>query len=273
MRCAVLGDPIGHSLSPVLHNAAYAELGLDWVYEAVQVPAGGLAEFLGHLGDDVRGFSLTMPLKREVMGLAHDVSPRALLAGAANTLVIEDGLMLADNTDLPGIGAALRERYDGPVTRPVLLGAGATAASAGLALVDLGAEVVTVLARSAARAEETRRAIARHPSHPEVVVADLDTTDVVGDVLVSSVPAEAQTAEMVARCGGVAVVFEVVYDPWPTALASSVLDGPGDQVLVGGLDLLVHQAVLQVELFTGQPGPLDAMREAGELALALRARR
>lgn len=277
MRCAVLGDPIDHSLSPVLHNAAYAELGLDdWVYDAVRVGAGELEELLAHLGDDVRGFSLTMPLKREVMGLAHDVTPRALLAGAANTLVIDDGLLLADNTDLPGTAAAVRERWAGPVAHAVLLGAGATAASTGLAMVDLGAERVTVLARSAARAEETRRAISRHPAHPEVVVADLDSADVAAlgaDVLVSSVPAEAQSPEMVARCGDVPVVFEVIYDPWPTPLAASVLDAPGGRVLVGGLDLLVHQAVLQVELFTGSPGPLAAMREAGELALALRTRR
>jgi shikimate dehydrogenase len=273
MRCAVLGDPVDHSLSPVLHNAAYAELGLDdWLYDAVRVPSGGLAELLEHLGDDVRGFSLTMPLKREVMGLAHDVSPRALLAGAANTLLVDDGLLLADNTDLPGLAAALRERHAGPVTHGVLLGAGATAASSGLALADLGAEVVTLLARSAVRAEETRRAIARHPAHPEVVVADLDTADVAGDVLVSSIPAEAQSPEVVARCAEVPVVFEVLYDPWPTPLAASVLDAPG-RTLVGGLDLLVHQAVLQVELFTGLPGPLAAMRAAGETALALRAAR
>lgn len=267
MRCAVLGDPISHSLSPMLHRAAYAELGLDWTYDAVQVGAGALAEFLEHLGDDVRGLSLTMPLKREAMPLARDLSARALLVGAANTLVIDDGVIFGDNTDLPGTMAALRERYAGPLTRVCLLGAGATAASTGLALVELGAETVTVLGRSAARAEETRRAIARHPSHPEVVVGDLDTAEVAGDVLVSSIPAEAQSAEIVARCGAVPVVFEAVYDPWPTPLAASV-DPAAGRVLVGGLDLLVHQAVLQVLMFTGQPGPLAVMRAAGEAALA-----
>lgn len=270
MRCAVLGDPIDHSLSPVLHQTAYGALGLDWTYEAVRVATGGLAEFLDHLGDDVRGFSLTMPLKREVMGLAHDVSSRALLVGAANTLVIDDGLLIADNTDLPGSAAALRERYHGPVAHAVLLGAGATAASTGLAMVDLGAEIVTVLARSATRAEETRRAIARHPAHPEVIVADLDTAPVAGDVLVASVPSDAQTPGMVARCADVGVIFEAIYDPWPTPLAASV--GP-DRILVAGLDLLAHQAILQFELFTGLPGPLDVMREAGELALRLRSPR
>lgn len=272
MKCAVLGDPIAHSLSPVLHRAAYAGLGLDWTYDAVKVASGELEEFLAHLGDDVRGLSLTMPLKREVMGLADDVSSRAVLVGAANTLVIEDGVVLGDNTDLPGAAAALRERYAGPVTTVCLLGAGATAASTGLALVQLGAETITILARSAQRAEETRRVISRHPSHPEVIVADLDADEVYGNVLVSSIPAEAQTDELVARCSDVPVVFEAIYDPWPTKLAAATL-ADGDRVLVGGLDLLVHQAVLQVELFTGQAGPLDVMRAAGELALAGRTRR
>jgi shikimate dehydrogenase len=90
---------------------------------------------------------------------------------------------------------------------------------------------------------------------------------VVGEVVVSTVPAAAQDAGLVARCAAVPVVFEVVYDPWPTPLAASVAP---DRVLVGGLDLLVHQAVLQFELFTGRPGPLAAMREAGERELATR---
>jgi len=270
VKCAVLGDPVSHSLSPVLHRAAYAELGLDWTYEAVRVASGELGEFLAHLGDDVRGLSLTMPLKREVMALADDISSRAMLVGAANTLVIEDGVVLADNTDLPGTVAALRERYAGPVTTVCLLGAGATAASTGLALVQLGAERITILARSAERAEETRQVIARHPSHPEVDVADLDADEIYGNVLVSSIPAQAQSDEIVARCGDVPVVFEAIYDPWPTKLAHATL--ASGRVLVGGLDLLVHQAVLQVEQFTGQAGPLDVMRAAGELALAGRTR-
>lgn len=267
MRCAVLGDPISHSLSPVLHRAAYAELGLDWSYDAVQVAEDGLAEFLEHLGEDVRGLSLTMPLKRAAMSLARDVSDRALLVGATNTLVIDDGVIYADNTDLPGTMAALREAYAGPVTDVCLLGAGATAASTGLALVELGAERVTVLGRSEARAEETRRAIARHHSHPEVVVGRLDADEVSGDVVVSSIPAEAQSDEIVARCAGVPVVFEAIYDPWPTPLAASV-DPASGRVLVGGLDLLVHQAVLQVLIFTGQHCSLEVVRSAGEAALA-----
>jgi shikimate dehydrogenase len=265
VRCAVLGDPIAHSLSPVLHRAGYDALGLDWSYDAVQVASGALAAFLATTDSGWRGLSLTMPLKREAMALADQVSGRAEQVGAANTLVLVEGSVHADNTDLPGAVAALRERYDGPVRSATVLGAGATAASTGLALCELGATRVTLLARSPERAAETAAAVARHPSAPEVRVGALDDVPT-GEVLVSTVPASAQTPELVGRCGQVPVVFEVLYDPWPTPLAAAA----DDRTLVGGLDLLVHQAALQLEIFTGLPAPLARMREAGEAALAER---
>jgi shikimate dehydrogenase len=261
MRCAVLGDPIAHSLSPVLHRAGYEALGLDWTYDAVRVGLGELAAQV-RPGSGWRGLSLTMPLKREALALADEVTPRARLVGAANTLVVGDGRLLADNTDLPGAVAAVRERYGGPVRAGTVLGGGATAASTGLALCELGAESVTVLARSPERARETLEAIRRHPSGPDVRVGALDDVPT-GDVLVSTIPAEAQTPELVARVAGVPVLFEVLYDPWPTPIAASA----GTRPLVGGLDLLVHQAALQFELFTGLPAPLEAMRAAGERVL------
>ena len=116
MRCAVLGDPVAHSLSPALHRAGYAAVGLDWTYDAHRVVAGGLSAFVRSLDASWRGLSLTMPLKREAVELASDVSPVARLAGAANTLLLVDGALHADNTDVPGAVAALRARYDGPVT-------------------------------------------------------------------------------------------------------------------------------------------------------------
>ena len=263
MKCAVLGDPIAHSLSPVLHRAAYEATGLDWTYDAVQVSSGGLAEYLARLDPTWRGLSLTMPLKREAMPLAGSVSARAALAGAANTLVLVDGEVHADNTDLPGAAAALRERYDGPVTTATILGAGATAASVGLALCDLGARSVLLLARDVVRAEETVAAIGRHPDLPTVEVGSIEVDMAAGDVLVSTIPATAQDADLVSRCAEPAVVFDVVYDPWPTPLAAAA----GDRVLVSGLDLLVHQAALQFSIFTGLPAPLEQMRDAGLRAL------
>jgi shikimate dehydrogenase len=269
MKCAVLGDPIAHSLSPVLHRAGYVALGItDASYDAVRVSEDELVDFLAGLGEEWRGLSLTMPLKRRVLELGHAVATeRAVLAGGANTVVLDDGrLTLLDNTDLPGAAAAVRERYAGPVRTATILGGGATAASTGLAMCDLGARRIRVLARDADRAAATAAAIAAHPSAPAVDLAGLTEGLVDGDVVVSTIPAEAQSAALVERCAGVPVVFEVVYDPWPTPLAAAA----GDRVVVSGLDLLVHQAVIQFELFTGVPGPLEAMRAAGEAALVER---
>jgi shikimate dehydrogenase len=263
-RCAVLGDPVAHSLSPVLHRAAYAELGLDWTYDAVRVPAGTLEHFLDGLDESWRGLSLTMPLKRELMPLADEVSDLARLAGAANTLVLSNGRRLAHNTDVPGAVAAIRERYDGPVAAATIRGGGGTATSVGLALADLGCREITVLARNAETAALTLAALASHPSAPAVRCADLAEAEVGGDLVVSTVPATAQRAGLVARCAEVPVLFDVIYDPWPTPLALSV----GDRTLVSGLDLLVHQAALQVELFTGMAVPVGVLRSAGRTALA-----
>jgi shikimate dehydrogenase len=269
----VLGDPIAHSLSPVLHRAGYAAAGLDWSYDAHRVPAGGLAGFLAGLDDTWRGLSLTMPLKREALGLVDRLTDRARLAGAVNTLVLDKGGRTGDNTDLPGAVSAIRERTTTPLASAAVLGGGATATSVGLALVDLGVRTLTVVVRDEARAAETLAALRAHPSTPEVRVASLgggQWSSAPGsstvDVVVSTIPAAAQTPELVARCAGVPVVFEALYDPWPTPLAADAI--ASGRVLVGGLDLLVHQAALQFELFTGRPAPLEAMRAAGAQALA-----
>ena len=264
MKCAVLGDPIAHSLSPVLHRAAYAELGLDWTYAAVRVPAGTLLPFLEGLDGTWRGLSLTMPLKRELVPLADEVSDVARRAGAANTLVLADGRRIAHNTDVPGAASAIRERYDGPVHAATILGGGATATSVGLALADLGCVDITVLARSVNVPRPPCRRWVRTRPAPSVRFDGLAGADVVGDVVVSTIPAAAQRPELVARCAGVPVVFDVIYHPWPTPLAESATG----RTLVSGLDLLVHQAALQVQLFTGQEVPVQVLRSAGRAALA-----
>ncbi|MGH3348365.1 MAG: shikimate dehydrogenase, partial [Nocardioides sp.] len=133
MRCAVLGDPIAHSLSPVLHRAGYAAAGLDWEYDAAVVPAGGLASFVDGLTEEWRGLSVTAPLKREALDYAGAVSATAQRAGAANTLVRDGSGWLADNTDIPGAMLALRERTAEPLVVATILGGGATAASTALA--------------------------------------------------------------------------------------------------------------------------------------------
>jgi shikimate dehydrogenase len=268
MRCAVLGSPIAHSLSPALHRAAYAELGLDWTYDAIEVDAPGLAAFVTGLDATWRGLSLTMPLKRAVMPLLDEADAWAEVSGAANTVVLAEGRRLGHNTDVPGAVAALSERSPGPFTRAVVLGGGATAASALLALSELGCLTADLLVRNPATAVDTLAALDRHGHGPGITVGRLGDPFEVPDVVVSTIPADAQDPDLVGRAAVAGVVFEVLYDPWPTPLAAAAT--AHGSTLVGGLDLLVHQAALQVCLMTGQDAPVEAMRAAGERALAAR---
>ena len=267
--CAVLGDPIDHSLSPVLHRAAYAELGLDWTYDAVRVAAGGLAAYVAGLGPQWRGLSLTMPLKREAVPLLTSRDAWTEISGAANTLLLgEDGSRHGLNTDVPGAEAALGQATDASLRTAVVLGGGATATSVLLALAERGLERATLLVRDPARVSETVAAVGRHPRPPRLTVTTLAAAGrITADVLVSTIPAQAQTDDVVAATREVPVVFEVVYAPWPTPVAAAAeVDG---RTLVGGLELLLWQAVDQVRAMTGRfDVPVDTMREAGSRALA-----
>ncbi|GAA1911548.1 shikimate dehydrogenase [Nocardioides marmoribigeumensis] len=271
-RCGVLGRPIAHSLSPALHRAAYAALGLDWEYDAHDVGEDDLAAYLEGLDDSWHGLSLTMPLKRAVMPLLDEVSDTARLAGGANTVVLEGGRRVGDNTDVPGVVGALRERLGGSPDSAIVLGGGATAASVLLGLADLGCSHATLLVRDPARAVATVEAVHRHPTPPLLTVARLDDLErrvVDADLLVSTIPAEAQTSGVLSAAAQVGAVFEVVYDPWPTPLAETTLSV--GLPLVDGLDLLAHQAALQVALMTGQRVEVGVLREAGRAELARRA--
>lgn len=273
MRCAVIGDPVSHSLSPVIHQAGYDATGLtDWSYQAVRVEAGRVREFLDGLDDDWRGISVTAPHKREALGLASSLTDRARLAGGVNTLARTQRGWAGDNTDLPGAQAAIRERFPAPLSTAAVLGGGATAASVGLALVELGVRQIEVAVRDPARASETVTAIAAHPARPSVRPIPLASVGLAGplDIVVSTIPASAQTADAIERWRtngllGAQVLFEVTYDPWPTPLVQAAT--AAGAIVVSGLDLLVHQASLQFEQFTGIPGPLEAMRAAGLAAL------
>ena len=267
MRAAVLGSPVAHSLSPVLHAAAYAALGLQgWTYDRHECIEDGLPAFVAGLGPEWAGLSLTMPLKRVALDVADEVSPLAAAVGAANTLLL-GGATRAENTDVAGIVAALDGVTGG---RAVVLGAGGTAQAALAALRELGIDDVTVLVRSTARAGELRAAAQRLGVAPAVddALADPARADAVlagADVVVSTLPAGAADA-LTARAP---VVLDVVYAPWPTPLAAAAA-ARGARV-VSGLEMLLHQAVAQVGLMTGHPGPVDAMRAALDDAVAARA--
>ncbi|MFF4220128.1 shikimate dehydrogenase [Streptomyces nondiastaticus] len=271
-RAAVLGSPIAHSLSPVLHRAAYAELGLgEWTYDRFEVDEAALPAFLDELDGSWAGLSLTMPLKRAVIPLLDEVSDTAAAVEAVNTVVFtEDGRRLGDNTDIPGIAAALRERGVTSTASAAVLGAGATASSALAALAGICTGEVTVYVRSEARAAEMRE-------WGERLGVAVRTEDwaraaeaLTAPLVVATTPAGATDALAEAVPDRPGALFDVLYEPWPTPLAAA-WSARGGTVL-GGLDLLVHQAVLQVERMTGRAkAPLAAMRAAGEAALAARA--
>ncbi|MFF5771425.1 shikimate dehydrogenase [Streptomyces californicus] len=270
-RAAVLGSPIAHSLSPVLHRAAYAELGLEhWSYDRFEVDEAALPGFVDGLDASWAGLSLTMPLKRAVIPLLDEISATAASVEAVNTVVFtEDGGRVGDNTDIPGMIAALRERGVDKVESAAVLGAGATASSALAALAAVCAGPVTAYVRSAERAAEMRGWGER--LGVDVVTADwADAAEALGAPLViATTPAGATDAFTGSVPEAPGILFDVLYEPWPTELAAAWSARGG--AVVGGLDLLVHQALLQVEQMTGRtPAPLSAVRHAGEAALAAR---
>jgi shikimate dehydrogenase len=257
-RAAVLGSPVAHSLSPVLHGAAYEALGLTgWTYERVECTEDGLAAFVAGLGPEWAGLSLTMPLKRVALELADSASELAVAVGAANTMVFGPSGRYADNTDVLGMVDALREAGVTRVEAAVVLGAGGTAQAALAALAELGERAPTVVVRDPARARPLLDTAARLGVDVTLRRWEGDALLAGADVVVSTAPKGAADA-LAVRPG--AVVFDVVYDPWPTPLAATAL-AAGCRI-VSGLDLLLHQAGHQVRLMTGHEPPLDAMRAA-----------
>ncbi|MFF6782461.1 shikimate dehydrogenase [Streptomyces sp. NPDC012510] len=270
-RAAVVGSPIAHSLSPVLHRAAYAELGLaDWTYDRFEVDEEALPGFVEKLGPEWAGLSLTMPLKRAVIPLLDEISETATSVEAVNTLVFtEDGRRIGDNTDIPGMVAALRERGIEQVESAAILGAGATASSALAALARICTGEVVAYVRSEARAAEMRQWGER--LNVEVRTADWAEAErgLRAPLVVATTPAGATDTLSGAVPERPTTLFDVLYHPWPTELAARWSAYGG--AVVSGLDLLVHQAVLQVEQMTGcETAPVAAMRQAGERALAER---
>ncbi|KES05166.1 shikimate dehydrogenase [Streptomyces toyocaensis] len=270
-RAAVLGSPIAHSLSPVLHRTAYAELGLGgWTYDRFEVDEQALPGFFETLGQEWAGLSLTMPLKRAVIPLLDDISVTAASVDAVNTVVFtEDGRRTGDNTDIPGMVAALREHGIDQVDSAAILGAGATASSALAALARICSGEVTVHVRSEARAAQMRQWAERLGVAVRIAGWDDAEQALRAPLVVSTTPAGVTDVLARAVPERPTALFDVLYDPWPTVLAARWSAYGG--AVISGLDLLVHQAVLQVEQMTGRsPAPLDAMRKAGERALAAR---
>jgi shikimate dehydrogenase len=268
-RAAVLGHPVAHSLSPALHRAAYRELGLDWDYQALDVTAEDLAGLLGSLDAGWVGLSLTMPLKEAVLPLLTGLDDLARRVGSVNTVLLgPDGSRRGLNTDVTGLVQVLAGAEVPAAGHATVLGGGATARSALAALAARGTAAVTCGVR---RSDQGRRLVAlgAELGIAVQVVAFAQAADtLVGDLVVSAVPAGAAdrlAASVPARPG---TLVDVVYAPWPTRLAAAW--GEADGHVVGGLELLVHQAQAQVELMTGRRVSTDLLRAAGEAELARR---
>ncbi len=291
-RAAVLGHPIAHSLSPTLHRAAYASLGLEWDYQAIDVTEHQLADFVATRDASWAGLSLTMPLKQAVLPLLDERTQIVEITGAANTLVFKyaaDGervRLVGENTDVRGIVDALVEPGGGAFIdgRAVVLGAGATAASALAALSQFGVTQVDVVARDTSRTAATTAAAVRLGvavsyesfdqatrllSEAAVVISTLPSG--AADVLVAGAPATVagaasggeQLPQVRVRAG--ARLLDVAYAVRPTKMGSAWQEAGG--IYVSGERMLLHQAVGQVALFTGRTPDVGAMDRA--LAAAL----
>ena len=260
----MLGKPVAHSLSPVLHNAAYRALRLaDWSYGAIECDEQGLAAVLSQADDSWRGFSCTMPVKEAALAAAATRSLRAEVVGAANTLTrVPDGSWHADNTDIAGIVAAVGERAPIPA-RVVILGAGGTARAALAAVAHWGLTRVDVVVRNPARADAAVRAAARLGVAVEIHdLADPSSGEVAAaaDLVISTLPPRAADSLIGWPWRSSQAVLDVVYMPWPTALADAA--ARAGATIVTGAAMLLHQAADQVHLMTGLEPPVEAMRAA-----------
>jgi len=260
-RAAVLGKPIAHSLSPVIHNAGYAAAGLTgWSYSMIECAESELAGVLGGMGPEWAGLSLTMPLKEIALTMAETVAPVAAALGAANTLVRREHGWFADNTDAPGMVDALREAGVQEAGDVAILGAGGTARAALAAAAQLGARVTVYARRMDAIADLAPVAEALGVTMARAGWATV-TSCAAADVVISTVPegvADAVAEEIAWRPG--VILFDALYHPWPTPLAAAA--ARAGCPIVSGLDLLLAQAVHQFVLFTGVDAPVAEMRAA-----------
>ena len=277
---AVIGSPIEHSLSPVIHRAAWAQLGVDgWEYRRLEQDADSLPRFIGGLGGDCAGLSVTMPCKQAVMPLLDAIDPLASAVGAVNTVVPSSGVLAGFNTDVTGIASAIRRacsQADRALpTSAVVLGARATASSALAALGELGIVTSTVAARRFGGPGSVVAASSRlGVSIDQVLWSDRDAVlrAVSGaDLVISTLPAgvaDPIAEHMTVREGQ--VLLDVVYSPRDTALRSAFERNGG--IVAEGTDMLIFQAAAQVQLMTGRAPKTDVMRGALEAELARRAR-
>lgn len=277
---AVIGSPIEHSLSPVIHRAAWAQLGIDgWEYHRLEQDTDSLPGFIAGLGADCAGLSVTMPCKQSVMPLLDVIDPLASAVGAVNTVVPSSGVLAGFNTDVTGIASAVRRACSmagcSAPSSALVLGARATASSALAALGELGITSSTVAARRFGGPGSVVAAASRlGVTIEQVLWSDAEAVDRAAssaDLVISTLPASAADplAERLRVREG-QILLDVVYSPRDTALRRAFESAGG--VVAEGTDMLVFQAGAQVQLMTGRSPDTGVMREALEEELERRSR-
>jgi shikimate dehydrogenase len=266
VKAAVLGNPVSHSLSPVLHNSAYRSLGLDHTYSAIEVTESNFQSFISSLDEEWLGVSLTMPLKEAAFQVATTIDALASQTGAINTLVFDSGIS-GFNTDVAGIVDALTEKGISSAHLGTLFGSGATARSALAAMSQLGITQVHCVARNeldVAVLIDLGKQIGIEVAHSQVN----DSQWLESDVVINTTPVGVldEIAKDVWQPKG--ILLDVVYHPWPTQFAASWLVCGGE--VTSGLSMLLHQAGHQVTLLTNEAAPIDDMRAGLNLELLAR---
>jgi shikimate dehydrogenase len=261
----VIGDPVRLSLSPALHNAAFAAMGLDWVSLAFAVPPAALeAALTGARALGIRGLSVTMPHKAAVAARMDHLSPTAARLGAVNCVVVEPDGLAGDNTDGEGFLAALRRGagFDPSGRRCLVVGAGGAARAVLLALAGAGAAELIVVGRTPERvraAADVAGAACRRGAASEAGGADLVVNAT--PIGMAGTPNSDELPPVDPELLGPAqLVVDLVYAPRPTRWLARA--GQQGAVTLDGLGMLVHQAARQIELWTGRPAPVEAMWQA-----------
>jgi len=266
---ALLGDPVAHSLSPALHNAAFAALGLDWAYVALRVLAAAVPEAVAGLHAlGFAGANVTVPHKQAVRACLEHVADDAALTGAVNTIVVESERLVGHNTDVEGFRRALRSVAPEGVAgaEALLIGAGGAARAVAVALVREAVDRLVVAGRTPRRAEEVAGLVAALSPSTPVRVVPLDELDGeavrAAPLLVNAsslgMPGTGKVPRVLVDNVGVDhVVYDVVYGPRPTELAAAAA-ARGARV-GDGRRMLVEQAAAAFELWTGREAPRGVM--------------
>jgi shikimate dehydrogenase len=269
-RCAVLGSPIAHSLSPLIHRTAYDVLGLhDWSYEAFDVDEAGLAAFIASCGPEWVGLSCTRPLKRKLLDFG-EASFRARALQSGNTFLFPHGDSPAfiDNTDVAGLLHPIRRAGFENAASAIVVGSGATARSALLALAELGVRDVLVVARDAQRAHNSLDPVASHLGMLIDVRHWAVPQTARRDVLISVVPVQLAPDMVRGLLPLARLFFDVQYGYGPSPFAEPV--AAAGKPFLHGIDMLVTQAIGQIQLFTGETCALEPLVEAVNAELARR---